>query len=278
MPADYGSLPSFQPPRRIDEVACCEGVGNSRALCSRRLLGSDYYNAFLTLVFLIISPCCVFGATCIPHLPEAGGVQEIAIWCLRILGSATVILLVVSATADPGIILRNTEEDFPVHHDSPAPIRGESFVYCRTCHLYRPPRAKHCRFCDNCVEEFDHHCVFIGNCVGGRNYASFIAFVSAANALLLTTMFFSSYLLFFGDVGFLDTLQQHWPVVLLLLYCALVFLSTFYLWVYHVCYLWCAGGLTTNEHLRRTYENRDNPFALDWFKKCVVVCLDRKAV
>ncbi len=51
--------------------------------------------------------------------------------------------------------------------------------YCKSCDIWRPPRAHHCRTCDNCVENQDHHCVWLNNCVGRRNYRYFFAFVSA---------------------------------------------------------------------------------------------------
>jgi len=48
---------------------------------------------------------------------------------------------------------------------------------CPTCRIRRPPRSSHCRYCDNCVQEFDHHCFWVGNCVGARNHRSFIVFL-----------------------------------------------------------------------------------------------------
>jgi len=51
-------------------------------------------------------------------------------------------------------------------------------VYCRTCKIYRPPRAAHCQMCDNCVSVHDHHCPFVGNCIGQRNNQYFIGFVT----------------------------------------------------------------------------------------------------
>lgn len=55
--------------------------------------------------------------------------------------------------------------------------------YCKSCNIWRPPRAHHCRVCDNCVETQDHHCVWLNNCVGRRNYRYFFVFVCSTTLL-----------------------------------------------------------------------------------------------
>ena len=55
--------------------------------------------------------------------------------------------------------------------------------YCRTCRVWRPPRAAHCPECGWCVERFDHHCGALGNCVGRGNHAWFVAFLCSASCL-----------------------------------------------------------------------------------------------
>ncbi|KAH8835526.1 zf-DHHC-domain-containing protein [Flagelloscypha sp. PMI_526] len=49
--------------------------------------------------------------------------------------------------------------------------------FCRTCKVYKPPRAHHCRQCNRCVLRMDHHCPWIDNCVGHTNYGHFIRFL-----------------------------------------------------------------------------------------------------
>lgn len=44
-----------------------------------------------------------------------------------------------------------------------------SIRWCETCQIVRPPRAAHCKHCDNCVLVLDSHCVFVGNCIGKRS-------------------------------------------------------------------------------------------------------------
>lgn len=57
--------------------------------------------------------------------------------------------------------------------------------FCKSCNVWRPPRAHHCRVCDSCIETQDHHCVWLNNCVGRRNYRYFFTFVASGTILAL---------------------------------------------------------------------------------------------
>ncbi|PPJ55937.1 hypothetical protein CBER1_03579 [Cercospora berteroae] len=63
--------------------------------------------------------------------------------------------------------------------------------YCKTCNIWRPPRAHHCRVCDACIETQDHHCVWLNNCVGRRNYRFFFAYIGFGSIMALLLMAFS---------------------------------------------------------------------------------------
>ncbi|KAM0464770.1 hypothetical protein ACHAPV_002606 [Trichoderma viride] len=110
-----------------------------------------------------------------------------------------------ASISDPGILPRNLHQ-FPPLGSLEDPLRVDPptndwtliksaepsaaamefpVKHCRTCNIWRPPRAHHCRLCDNCVETHDHHCVWLNNCVGKRNYRYFFTFVSSATFLSL---------------------------------------------------------------------------------------------
>jgi len=63
------------------------------------------------------------------------------------------------------------------HPNEPLQVANASLPECSTCKILRPHLSSHCRYCDNCVEGFDHHCNWIGNCVGQRNHRYFVGFI-----------------------------------------------------------------------------------------------------
>ncbi|KAJ2262833.1 palmitoyltransferase swf1 [Coemansia sp. RSA 376] len=67
---------------------------------------------------------------------------------------------------------------------------------CRTCHLCKPARSKHCSACGHCIQMLDHHCIWLNNCVGLYNARYFLVFlVSFANICIYGSYIFATILL-----------------------------------------------------------------------------------
>ncbi|QLQ82407.1 hypothetical protein HG537_0H01690 [Torulaspora globosa] len=67
---------------------------------------------------------------------------------------------------------------------SPDQYEPDGIIYhpgtiCRTCHLTKPARSKHCNICQACILVADHHCIWVNNCIGKGNYVYFFAFLIA---------------------------------------------------------------------------------------------------
>jgi palmitoyltransferase ZDHHC9/14/18 len=152
--------------------------------------------------------------------------------------------------------------------------------YCKSCNVWRPPRAHHCRVCDNCVETQDHHCVWLNNCIGRRNYRYFFTFVTSATLLGI-------YLLAASLVHILEWRSQNgtsfgaavskWRVPFAM--CIYAVLATPYplsLGLYHVFLM--GRGETTREYLNShkfVKKDRHRPFTQGSIIKNVIAVLQR---
>ncbi|KAI9476421.1 MAG: DHHC palmitoyltransferase-domain-containing protein [Benjaminiella poitrasii] len=163
--------------------------GQSKFLLDGRLVTSRDYRAFIAALLMMIAPVVLFAIFTFPFLwKEVHPAVPIVFGYLFIL--AFVSMLKTSWT-DPGIIPRDlypvTVEKTEINDSSSSItsfevppkevwIKNTNYLlkYCDTCKLYRPPRASHCKQCDNCVEFEDHHCAWLNNCIGKRNYRSFV--------------------------------------------------------------------------------------------------------
>jgi len=245
-----------------------------------------------------------FYVTILPHfleLDKSQSGQRLRLAC-EILGVVGLFGMLRAAFMNPGIVprqdltevLRKCPEEWrDIGSGLPKPryvvINGISVAqkFCSTCAIYRPPRSKHCAFCNNCVLRFDHHCSWIGNCVGLRNYRYFFLFISSTAILLGIVLWVTAETIRRdteqrrADDGFLAILIVLIQDPILLargLYFLLalgIFVALALLTWYHITVI--AVNLTTNEHIKDYYEgidgDRHNPFdERGWLGNCTQVC------
>ncbi|KAL2136409.1 hypothetical protein VTI74DRAFT_3843 [Chaetomium olivicolor] len=207
-----------------------------------------------------------------------------------------------ASVSDPGVLPRNVHR-FPPLDANDDPLRlappttewalvkssepGTAAMevptkYCKTCNIWRPPRAHHCRLCDNCVETQDHHCVWLNNCVGRRNYRYFFTFISAATilALYLSGASLAQILVYMNrqNVSFGGAISHFRVPFAMVIYGFLAFLYPAALMGYHI--FLTARGETTREYLNsHKFLKKDRYRAFtqgSWFKNWfVVLCRPR---
>uniref|UniRef100_A0A670Z4K4 Palmitoyltransferase n=1 Tax=Pseudonaja textilis TaxID=8673 RepID=A0A670Z4K4_PSETE len=91
----------------------------------------------------------------------------------------TILYFFLTSFTDTGILHKGKRE-FPLPHPScPKGIPNNPRIqhWCNNCQLYCLPHTFHCRWCNICVEEFDHHCLWVNNCIGCHNFRFFLLFV-----------------------------------------------------------------------------------------------------
>ncbi|TEB25960.1 zf-DHHC-domain-containing protein, partial [Coprinellus micaceus] len=175
------------------------GSRNGFFFGGRILTGGDSPWAFIACLCVVFGFAGLwFGTTGVWWWREAGRARAIVIVCTY-MAAVVISSMMVTAFSDPGILPRGLDPDPPYPATSPSdggirtPMPRDLKVrddvvrvkYCPTCKTYRPPRASHCKMCDNCVDGCDHHCQWVNNCVGTRNYTMFIVMLSSATLTLI---------------------------------------------------------------------------------------------
>ncbi|KAI8394128.1 DHHC palmitoyltransferase-domain-containing protein [Radiomyces spectabilis] len=259
--------------------------GRNKFFCGGRLMTSREYWAFSVAMILLVAPCVVFGIFTCPVLwREMHPVVPILFAYFFVLSVASMIK---TSWTDPGIIPRGLDPSPMMELTSDQASEDESLwsrsipaqkiirirdtvwtlKYCDTCKIYRPPRASHCRQCDNCVENEDHHCIWLNNCIGKRNYRSFFTCIATSTILCIYVIVFSLVdLLVLKGPGDVRTLFHAAPASFVLaIFCFVLLWLIGGLTFYH-CSL-VLHGLTTHERLRASILDTKHLMANPYKKK-----------
>ncbi|CBN73929.1 conserved unknown protein [Ectocarpus siliculosus] len=239
--------------KRRQQWECWQGNANFFA-GGRIVVGSHCRALAFSATILLFTATLFFTFISLPATTYGGWAFFSTVSVCLFVGC--IISLASTAMMDPGIIPRRTLALWnSLDPASPDVAERKS---CVTCQLARPPRAKHCKRCNNCVMEFDHHCPFTGNCIGARNYRAFMAFIS----IVTISEFFACALSVLhivapraDNVG--PVLLVNWARIpgsqffphLLALWTAVVMVLVGGLLSFHIFLV--AKGQTTNEYLRR---------------------------
>lgn len=152
------------------------------------------------------------------------------------------------------LLLHNLNENFVIGKQ--VTVNGElvTLKYCLTCELFRPPRASHCHYCDNCVEEYDHHCPWLSNCIGRRNYRCFVLFVfSIGLASIYNTIFMTVFIIRKHPAVTFSNLSTSSGAAFILFSFA-TGLTLMGLFFYHLMLI--SYNLTTAEHVKKSKSSK----------------------
>ncbi|KAI8974414.1 DHHC palmitoyltransferase-domain-containing protein [Pilobolus umbonatus] len=253
--------------------------GRTRFLCHGRLVTSKDYLIFMVGNILLLAPAVLYGYFTCPFLwKSVHPALPIVFVYLFIL---CFVSMLKTSWTDPGIIPRNLDPNPLVEEDTCSEMYATSdwqdtpakeivikdtrwsLKYCNTCRIYRPPRASHCKQCDNCVEFEDHHCIWLNNCIGKRNYRSFFTFILSAALICIYVVSTSVYELLYihqhhtPPADFITVFNEAPFAFILAIYCFILLWMVGGLTLYHCTLI--LRGVTTHEQLRAEFMQMQYP-------------------
>jgi len=258
---DYDNTEIFEPPpgdlfiprKTVDEWRSIQVHEGTCFCCSGHwMCGKDWKFLFMT-ISIIITPSVLFYLYVLQSKEFENTLLEDII-LLAILVFSFFFLLRTNLT-EPGYLPGSNAQDFGITETLPNGMK-----YCVTCHIWRPPRAKHCKYCKACVRGFDHHCLWVGTCIGERNHISFVLFLFFITLLIIYILAGSLYVLVQSSKHLSGghTSADWWgaveknPVSFVCMLLGILFILTVgNLFIFHIYLLWT--NQTTNEYVKQTY-------------------------
>lgn len=264
--------------------------GSSVCLGGRSAVGQLWPNTLATMAMTFLPGSAYFVIVLPQILPPGEPIMRSWIGFIQaFLAGVIIVSFMLSSFVNPGIVPRNDDipreltanyldvQGKPLHRFLRISGITVKQKFCLTCNIFRPPRSKHCSFCDNCVLRFDHHCTWLGNCVGLHNYRYFVCLIYSATIFLIQSI----YVIFrifnqtsaatYGDkADFLDwlvSISGQPYLVCFLIYCLFLVVAVLLLSVYHTVI--SLQNLTTNEHVKNYY--KDNPFDYGPLRNCTQI-------
>jgi hypothetical protein len=152
--------------------------GQNKFLCGGRVVFGVHSTQLIQTTCMITFTWIFYVAVIAPFTAQNQSVNTLIALVFLVLNMS---LLIATATTDPGIVPRKPlprslllslsvqggAGGGPVeYHEARrryedlqrALAAKKGLQFCATCKIARPPRARHCKHCDNCVMVFDHHC------------------------------------------------------------------------------------------------------------------------
>lgn len=139
-------------------AAVCALTGNNTFLCSGILMLGPHGRQLLLSIGLLTGTWCFVIVLIIPFFSDC---KLFLLWTAIIGYTINLGLLFATAFTEPGIYVRRTkspEEDLLSPSDLSGLSSQERQQYCTVCGIFKHRRARHCKYCNNCVDVFDHHC------------------------------------------------------------------------------------------------------------------------
>lgn len=252
--------------------------GSSIICCGGRFAVGQLWPNSLSTVVMTLGPGFIYFQYLLPQVVDSPFLDSFLGVSQSVLGALILIAFILASFVNPGIVPRcdTVPKELSVNyfdpHNKPMPrfLQINNITvkqkFCNTCNIFRPPRSKHCQFCDNCVLRFDHHCTWLGNCVGLHNYRFFVCLIYSSTLFLIECIYVVCCIFrkktgekYGSQADILDWLSVLWGNLFLVVfqsYCLVLFIAVLLLSVYHTVI--SLQNLTTNEHVKNYY--RENPF------------------